>query len=472
MAIGDHFYTTSAVERDNAIETHGYADEGVACHVFHRAAAPAPDDPAPFYRLYARWNGDHFYTTSQSEADTAIRGGYTSEGVACPIHLTGGSTRVPLYRLYARWNGDHFYTTNAAERDSAIRDGYVSEGISGHVYQAAAPDRQPLYRLYARWNGDHFYTTSVTERDSAVRGGYQSEGIACYVPAAFPAGPQRIPLYRLYAPWSGDHFYTTSETERASAIEGGYLPEGIACYVPAAAIFGSTPLYRLYARWNGDHFYTTSAAERDSAVAGGYTSEGTACHVFPSAQAETVPLYRLYRGMSKYVGVNVILVGADSFTPADIQQVRDSLAIARQIFAQVSIGIDRVEWYDISASEVGSLAVIDSHSEAEDLTDDWTVQNQSLDLFVVRSMNGADGWSAVDGSCDKDSKGMTGSVVSLNGPAANSGNTFAHEMGHYLGLNHIPDSGNFIGGDGDSDSWTGIYAWQGTKMKKHCFMHT
>jgi hypothetical protein len=472
MATGDHFYTTSTTERNNAIETYGYADEGIACYVYRTPAPAGADDPVPFYRLYARWDGDHFYTTSQAEADQAVQGGYSSEGIACPIHNAPGANRVPFYRLYASWNGDHFYTTSAGERDHAITGGYSSEGIAGYVYPAAGAGLRALYRCYARWNGDHFYTTSQAERDSAVAGGYTNEGIACYVPVDL-AATARLPLYRLYAPWSGDHFYTTNATERGSAIQGGYIGEGIACYVPSGAVAGSTPLYRLYAPWNGDHFYTTGPGERDSAVAGGYTYEGVACQVFAAAQPQTSPFFRLYRGMSKYLSVNVILVGDDGFSPNDLQQVRDSLGILRQIYAQVSIGIDNVAWYGISSADAGSLAVIDSESEAEDLTDDWTVSNNALDLFVVRSMTDADGRSAVDGSCDKDSsKGMTGSVVSLNGDAANSGNTFAHEIGHYLGLNHISDSGNFIGGDGSSDSWTGIYAWQGNIMKKHCFMHT
>lgn len=296
--------------------------------------------------------------------------------------------------------------------------------------------------------------------------------MACYVSLNFPQNPARIPLYRLYASWNGDHFYAISESERASAIQGGYISEGIACYVPSTEGANIVPLFRLYASWNGDHFYTINVSEKDAAVAGGYVFEGIACYVFQTAQSDTTPLYRLYRGMTKYPGLNIILVAGDSFTPAEIQKVRDSSVIMRQIFAQVSIGVDRVAWYEISTSEAGIFAVIDSESEAEDLTDDWTIQNNSLDLFIVRSMNGADGWSAVDGSCDKDSKGMTGSVVSLNGSTANSGNTFAHEIGHYLGLNHIPDTGNFIGGNGNSDSWTDIYVWQDNTMKRHCFMHT
>ena len=44
-ASGDHFYTTSAAERDNAVAKVGYVNEGVACHVLpgrrhgHHAAA-------------------------------------------------------------------------------------------------------------------------------------------------------------------------------------------------------------------------------------------------------------------------------------------------------------------------------------------------------------------------------------------------------------------------------------------------
>lgn len=176
-------------------------------------------------------------------------------------------------------------------------------------------------------------------------------------------------------------------------------------------------------------------------------------------------------GSSHRVDVNVILVGHDQFTGTDRAETTAALAIARTIFAAVRIELRETGWFGITADEASAYLTIDSGSEAADLTDDWTVRNDALDLFVVRAMNGADGWSAVNGSCDKDAKGMTGSVVSLNGSSANSGNTFAHEIGHYLGLDHIPDHGNFIGDNGSSNSVTGIHEWQGTVMKRHCFVH-
>ena len=33
-AIGDHFYTTSANERNSVTQKYGYVDEGVACYVY------------------------------------------------------------------------------------------------------------------------------------------------------------------------------------------------------------------------------------------------------------------------------------------------------------------------------------------------------------------------------------------------------------------------------------------------------
>ena len=170
--------------------------------------------------------------------------------------------------------------------------------------------------------------------------------------------------------------------------------------------------------------------------------------------------------------INVIRVAPENMFAGHIHQICYSLQVTREIYGSVNLGIGKVRWYHIPAGDAGSHAVIDSSGEATDLTEDWTVDNSALDLFVVRTINGADGWSAVDGSCDKDEKNeMTGSVVELyDGDDDYAANGFAHEMGHYLGLNHIADTNNFIGGDGASDSWIGIFDWQGTEMRSHCFI--
>jgi len=185
---------------------------------------------------------------------------------------------------------------------------------------------------------------------------------------------------------------------------------------------------------------------------------------------------QLNRLSGKHFHVNVIRVAPEDFPAGSTQQICYSLQVTREIFGSVGLGIGRVLWWEISKDQAGSKAVIDSGGEGEDLTEDWTVPNDGLDLFVVRLINGAEGWSAVKGPCDKNDKGWTGSIVELYLNPTDSrdddyaANGFAHEMGHYLGLKHIPDSGNFIGGNGSSNSWTGIKESQGRTMKRHCLV--
>ena len=170
--------------------------------------------------------------------------------------------------------------------------------------------------------------------------------------------------------------------------------------------------------------------------------------------------------------VNVIEVAPEDFPSWARRQICYSLQFTRDVYAKVGIGIGRIDWFSVSRAQAGTKAVIDSGSEASDLTADWTVPNDGLDLFVVRLINGSDGWSPKSGHCNKNAPWhMTGSVVEIyQGRDNYAGNGFAHEMGHYLGLDHISDDGNFIGGDGSSNSWSGILDWQGNEMKRHCFM--
>jgi len=57
---GGHFYTTSAVERDNAIAQFGYQSEGTSCYVF----GEAPQSIGPLYRMLSDGVGKHFFTAS------------------------------------------------------------------------------------------------------------------------------------------------------------------------------------------------------------------------------------------------------------------------------------------------------------------------------------------------------------------------------------------------------------------------
>jgi subtilase family serine protease len=275
----DHFYTTSADERDNAVKIYGYRFEGIACNVF----TVPQTGTVPLHRLVKE---THFYTISDAERDNAVSNlGYVSEGEACFVYSAPTGT-VPLYRLV---KVGHFYTTSLPERDNAIATfGFLPEDNACHVFNTPQAGTVPLYRLLK--GNDYFYTTSVAERDNAFTTfGYQDEGIACSV---FPSEqPGTVPLHRLV---KDTHFYTTSDAERDNAIQNlGYISEGEACYVYPAPT-GTAPLYRVV---NTDHFYTTSLSERDQAIRiYGYKSEDIACHVFESSAQNTTPLFRLVTG--------------------------------------------------------------------------------------------------------------------------------------------------------------------------------
>ncbi|MDQ6884384.1 MAG: hypothetical protein M3077_09160 [Candidatus Dormibacteraeota bacterium] len=140
---------------------------------------------------------DHFYTSGAAERDNAVsQYNYSTEGTACYVFDYQSAGTIPLYRL--RSQKDHFYTTSAPERDNAVNQyGYVSEGIACYVFGNQAPGTTPLYRLFNGTSGDHFYTTSAPERDNAInQAGYQSEGTACFVFSNQAANT--VPLFRLY----------------------------------------------------------------------------------------------------------------------------------------------------------------------------------------------------------------------------------------------------------------------------------
>jgi len=159
---GDHFYTTSQIERDNAFAFLSYIEEGTACFVFN---APAPET-TPLFRLYSPTTGDHFYTTSQAEANNAVSTyGYQAEGVACHVFDLSLVGTVPFYRLLNA-NGDHFYTTSQTEANNAIYSfGYHSEGIACHVFDSPTAGTTPLFRLV---QGSISGNTNATQSPWAV----------------------------------------------------------------------------------------------------------------------------------------------------------------------------------------------------------------------------------------------------------------------------------------------------------------
>jgi len=99
------------------------------------SVAPRPTT-APLLRAFNPGSGDHLYTTSVAERDNAVtKLGYLNEGVACQVFSAAGTGTTPLLRAYNPGSGDNFYTTSVAERDNAVAKlGYVDKGVACHVF--------------------------------------------------------------------------------------------------------------------------------------------------------------------------------------------------------------------------------------------------------------------------------------------------------------------------------------------------
>jgi hypothetical protein len=185
--------------------------------------------------------------------------------------------------------------------------------------------------------------------------------------------------------------------------------------------------------------------------------------------------------MTPHFDVNVITVGMDKFTPEKLVQVDAAVAIMKGVFATFGPEVGTVRKFRIPFRDVGVLAVIRNEEDARELTNLWSVKNDALDLFVVpviASWKFA-GLSPSPGDCSKKrvkADRLRAPVVSIEQLTAESGSTFAHEVGHFLGLKHCENDPSLCVGTSNnfmmaaSSANTGITAAQADLMKTHCLV--
>ena len=83
------------------------------------------------HRLYNSKSGNHFFTTNDQELLTAQRVGYAYEGVvgrAYSPSVAASNGFTVIQRFYNGLTGEHFYTSSATEASSLVRLGYSAEG--------------------------------------------------------------------------------------------------------------------------------------------------------------------------------------------------------------------------------------------------------------------------------------------------------------------------------------------------------
>lgn len=187
----------------------------------------------------------------------------------------------------------------------------------------------------------------------------------------------------------------------------------------------------------------------------------------------------------KHFHLNIIRVGIDNFSSAEIDKIDYAIFRARKIYRTVNLGVGRIEHFDVTAAAADGKDDLGSEDEAEDLTHDWTVPNNAIDVFMVDNISDPDfvGISPVDGPCDKDDKDMNGVIGGeVNRSSEGVARSFAHEIGHYLGLehNHGDDCPTTASGTANLMAQTRcassicdsvvLTSSQGSKVRGHCFV--
>lgn len=187
----------------------------------------------------------------------------------------------------------------------------------------------------------------------------------------------------------------------------------------------------------------------------------------------------------KHIHLNVIRVGIDNFSDDEVDKIDYAIFRIRKIYRPVNLGVGRIEHFDVTSDAADGKDDLGSEDEADDLTHDWTVPNNGIDVFLVDNISDSDfvGISPVEGPCDKNDKDMNGVIGGeVNRSFAGVARTFAHEIGHYLGLehNHGDDCPTSASGTANLMAQTRcasstcnsveLTGSQGSDMRDHCFV--
>lgn len=134
------------------------------------------DRDVKMFRLYNPNSGEHFYTSSASEKQNLIDEGWNDEGIGwyAPLH-----SDTPVYRLYNPNGEEHHYTANEEEKENLVEAGWKDEGIGWYS------DDDQTVAVYREFNpnqeaNNHNYGISNEEHRLLVEQGWMDEGICWY----------------------------------------------------------------------------------------------------------------------------------------------------------------------------------------------------------------------------------------------------------------------------------------------------
>ncbi len=146
------------------------------------------------YRFWSDKNQGHFYTMSDTEANSVINN-YPSdvwnyEGVAWTAFPSQQPGTLPVYRFWSDKNQHHFFTISEDEKNHIIatypKNVWNYEGIAYYAYPTQQPNTTPVYRFWSDQNQGHFFTIDENEKNHIIatypKNVWDYEGIGWYVP--------------------------------------------------------------------------------------------------------------------------------------------------------------------------------------------------------------------------------------------------------------------------------------------------
>jgi hypothetical protein len=165
-------------------------------------------------------------------------------------------------------------------------------------------------------------------------------------------------------------------------------------------------------------------------------------------------------------------------TKDQVVKLQFGLQMARDVYAQIGLGIRRVEWGYITPEQAGKHTDITSIIESTELTAEFSGRPGAIDIFAVQTMGAKAGRSPINGTCNKSSLSTrSGVVMELAQEPRFTGIVIAHEVGHYLGLSHVTDPADLMCGPvpfhkrcDPSINQTNITSSQAATMKEHCMI--
>lgn len=183
----------------------------------------------------------------------------------------------------------------------------------------------------------------------------------------------------------------------------------------------------------------------------------------PADDARVSMLAQMRSLQGRHVNLNIIMVGwVDELTSTQVDLGREKIDYAifktQNIFRTINLGVGRVNYYKITAADADGFDDLGSSDEADQLSDEYSVNNNGVDCFVVRTINppADDGFIGISPRPGDDSKGgkrdgLVAGAIDRGGLNTRNGfdgfaRTFAHEVGHYLGEPH-----NHGGGTGTTN---------------------